>query len=184
MARADGISQQSASLRLQSCPAPRNFRPAGAVDWAHPDEHPPPFLLRPRRYRGRRALGIRYERKVHDYLNGACGGVERSYFPSEWFKFASGESVRWCQPDGLILHLREGIVTVVEVKYQHTPDAWFQLRELYEPVLRVAMPGWRFALLEVVKWYDPSTFFPERVVLCADPLQAPLGAVGVHIWNP
>ena len=93
--------------------------------------------------------------------------------------------MRWCQTDGLFAHPLEGLIVVVEIKYQHTPDAWFQLRELYEPVVRKAFgPAWTVALLEVVKWYDPSTFFPERHFMCADPLRPPTGGIGVHIWAP
>jgi hypothetical protein len=73
----------------------------------------------------------------------------------------------------------------VEIKYQHTADAWFQLRELYSPVVAQALgPAWRLALLEVVKWFDPAAFFPERIALCPDPLQPPVGRIGVHIWCP
>lgn len=73
----------------------------------------------------------------------------------------------------------------MEIKYQHTPDAWFQLKELYLPVIKVALgPAWQLGLMEVVKWYDPATFFPERIALCADPLRPPLGRIGVHIWCP
>lgn len=93
--------------------------------------------------------------------------------------------MRWCQTDGLLIQPQGGLITIVEIKYQHTPDAWFQLRELYEPVVRRAFgPAWEVALLEVVKWYDPSTFFPERHLMCADPLHPPIGSIGVHIWAP
>lgn len=107
------------------------------------------------------------------------------YIPSQWWRFSACGDVRWCQTDGLRLDLREGRAIIYEIKYQHTPDAWFQLRELYEPVVGAALgPAWSIQLVEVVKWYDPATFFPERTAMCADPLQAPVGRIGVHIWAP
>jgi hypothetical protein len=91
--------------------------------------------------------------------------------------------MRWCQPDALILQPRDGLLTIVEVKYQHTPDAWWQLRELYLPVVSLAFgPDWRIAMLEVVKWYDPHVSFPETPLLTPDPLRPPHGRIGVHIW--
>ena len=163
-------------------PVPRGFRPALVVDWAHPSDAPPAFLLRPRRYTGRRGQGVRYERKVHEYLAQLAGPA---YLPSQWFRFGVAGEARWCQTDGLILDARKGLATILEIKYQHTPDAWFQLRELYEPVVRFCLGNhWDLRLVEVVKWYDPTTFFPERIAMCADPLSPPSGRVGVHIWAP
>ena len=189
MGPADDTSRPLASR--SHFPLPKGFRPAAQVDWAHPTEDVPPFLSRNRRYTGRRAQGVRYERKAQDYLASLVGSADPAglrpavYLPSQWWRFSDCGSVRWCQTDGLFAQPREGLIIVVEIKYQHTPDAWFQLRELYEPVVRRAFgPAWTVALLEVVKWYDPSTFFPERHFLCADPLQPPTGGIGVHIWAP
>jgi hypothetical protein len=118
---------------------------------------------------------------VHEHLLSSS----EAYFPGQWFRFCADERVRWCQPDGLHLDPRRGILTILEVKYQHTPDAWFQLRELYAPVVSRAFgPEWDVALVEVVKWYDPATQFPEKVIMCPDPLSAPTGRIGVHIWSP
>lgn len=142
----------------------------------------PAFLTRPRRYTGRRAQGVKYEKRVHEHLAELAGD---SYFPSQWFRFSDCGCVRWCQPDALLLDPRRGVATILEVKYQHTPDAWFQLRELYAPVVGAALgPHWQLAMVEVVKWYDPATFFPERHVMCPDPLRPPVGYIGVHIWTP
>jgi hypothetical protein len=189
MERADDTSPQSA-LQLLHCPPPRNFRPAGRVEWALPDESPPAYLTRPRRYRGRRAQGVRYERRFHETFTLTCdspgpGQLHWGYFQSPWFRFSAGETVRWCQPDGIACCPGEGRLVILEVKYQHTPDAWFQLRELYEPVVRAAFgSAWTVGLVEVVKWYDPAVYFPERIVMCPDPLRPPEGAIGLHIWNP
>jgi hypothetical protein len=81
---------------------------------------------------------------------------------------------------------RRGVVTILEFKYQHTSDAWHQLTRLYLPVLSQLFPRklWRFALCEVVKWYDPATVFPCPVTLAKDPLLLRPGQFGVHIWSP
>lgn len=146
----------------------------------------PAYLTRPRRYTGRRAQGVRYERKAQEYLGGlAPPAVCAAYVPSQWWRFADAGAVRWCQTDGLFLLPARGLAIVVEVKYQHTPDAWFQLRELYAPVVGRALgPAWELALVEVVKWFDPSTFFPEKFVMCPDPLHQSPDHIGVHIWAP
>lgn len=106
--------------------------------------------------------------------------------PSPWFVFAQeGYSrPRWCQPDGLLLDLYAGRIVIVEIKYQHTPDAWWQVRQLYQPVVRSAFgPDWDIRACEVVKWYDPAIGFPEPVALAKDPALV-RDTFGVHIWKP
>lgn len=160
-------------------PAAAGFRPSGRVlsaDFAMPP------ALRKRRYTGRRLEGIRYEKKVHEYLAEFYGEM---YIPSPWIKFFAEGAYRWCQPDGIHLDFIRGVITIVEVKYQHTTDAWWQLRCLYEPVLRVIFPAslWKFEVCEVVKWYDPAVVFPEKTVL-AQEMAMPHSAFKVHIWRP
>ena len=158
---------------------PAEFKPAGRVLAAGFSY--PPFLRR-RRYTGRRAEGVRYEKKVQAYL---LSTYAEKYVDSPWLRFYSGGKWRWCQPDGLLIDLPAGTITIVEVKYQHTPDAWWQVRQLYQPVLQVLFPErlWTFHACEVVKWYDPAVLFPERVVLAQDVgMYHP--SFKVHIWHP
>jgi hypothetical protein len=96
----------------------------------------------------------------------------------------AGVGPRWCQTDGLLFDVDRGLITLVECKYQHTSDAWWQLKMLYLPVLRTIFPGWEFATVEVVKWYDPATKIPEPVFLLPDVGAAQPGKFNVHIWNP
>lgn len=145
---------------------------------------PPPFVNTQRRT-GKRAEGIRYEKKVH-LLNEERFG-ER-YVASPWFRFQElgGERVRWCQPDAILFNLEEGTITIVECKLQHTSDAWWQLKWLYLPVLSKAFPGtlWEFRLIEVVKWFDPATAFPEKVKMRADIEGVRKGDFAVNICKP
>ena len=163
---------------------PKRFRPAGVVEWVQHSPTPPP-VVRPKRSYGSRAAGIRYEARAHEFLSDRFG--ER-YIASPWFKF--GEvgvgKARWCQPDGLLFNFEQGQITVVECKLQHTSDAWWQLKWLYLPVLARAFPGthWKFALVEMTKWYDPATAFPEKVKLRADIRDCVPGEFGCHIWKP
>lgn len=105
-----------------------------------------------------------------------------AYLPSPWVRFVDVSGAHWCQPDG-ILSLGHGL-TIVEFKYQHTIDAWSQLRLLYEPVINVLHPGQPVRVLEIVKWYDCAIAFPEPVKLVKDVAAHLTGDFGVHIWKP
>ena len=166
-----------------TCPPPRGFRDPGRISWAIPSTSPP-FARRPRPT-GRRAQGIRYERRAHAYLTERFG---QRYVPSPWFSFSplgDGGGTRWCQPDGLLFDIQKGRVTVLEIKYQHTADAWWQLTRLYLPVLRAALGNeWELLRCEVVKWYDPATLFPEAPVMTHRIENLGATEFGVHIWKP
>lgn len=164
-------------------PPKPNFRPVQEVRWARFTSKPP-FVVRPQR-RGRKAQGIRYEHKVQGCLSER---FPEKYLPSPWIVFDDGdcERVRYCQPDGLIIDLERGRVTIVEIKLQHTPHAWWQLRWLYLPVVRALFAAdhlWQYEVVEVVRWYDPAISFPEPVALCADVDNVPAGKFGVHICS-
>lgn len=105
------------------------------------------------------------------------------YIPSPWIKYIDGSGRHWCQPDG-ILYLRSNRLIIVEFKYQHTADAWKQLRLLYEPVITFLHPGAAVSSLEIVKWYDCAVAFPEPVHLIADIAEHHGKGFGVHIWKP
>lgn len=92
--------------------------------------------------------------------------------------------MRWCQPDGLLIDPWEGKIILVEVKYQHTPDAWWQLRRLYGPVVEYLFPNYSIQAVEICKWFDPATLFPEQVAMLPDPCLAAEDRIGVHIWKP
>lgn len=100
-----------------------------------------------------------------------------------WLEFQDETGRRWCQPDAIVLSEGKGII--YEVKYQHCSEAWYQLWELYLPVLEVVFPHIRFACMEVVKWLDPHVAFPEEYRLTRDVFSVPdPSRTAVHIWNP
>lgn len=141
---------------------------------------PPTF--RRRRYTGRRLQGVRYERAAHEHLENLYGDW---YLASPWLRFLSDGRWRWCQPDALLFKPLEGKITIIECKYQHTSDAWWQVRHLYQPVLEHIFPAklWTYEACEVVKWYDPAVPFPERTVM-ANEVDMAHSAFKIHIWKP
>lgn len=163
---------------------PRRFRPAGGVSEARFSHSPPPFI-RPKKRRGSRRRGQLYEARVHEALGERFGDW---YLPNPWLQFWQADSLRdrWCQVDGLIFLPEILQVIIVEVKLHHTAQAWWQLERLYRPVLEtIFLPGaWKMSSLELVRFYDPMTPFPERPAMIPDVLMSEPGRFAVHIWNP
>lgn len=156
-------------------------QPVGGLRYARMQVEAPPFIVEEKR-RGKRAQGILYENRVHDEF------LERypGYIPSVWFHYADSESDgKWCQTDGLIIDPKEGRITIVEVKLQHCPQAYYQLFKTYLPVLRELFGStYELACLEVVKWFDCATLVPRTPSMCKDPLAARLDQFNVYIWRP
>lgn len=126
--------------------------------------------------------GQLYESKVQEYLQLSLGS---GYSPGPLVHFRDGSGGRSCIPDGLLVS--ESRVYIFEVKYSHMPEAWWQLRRLYEPVVRAYFPQHEVSVCEVCKTYDPSTPFPEPVVLLStleDVLKLPVDKFGVFRWRP
>lgn len=142
----------------------------------------PPFIAQGRRPTGRRWQGIKYERRVQEWLGQELGP---EYLASPWIRFRlKGEGrLQWCQPDGLHIDAQRGQITIVEVKYQHCADAWYQMNLLYAPVLATLFPApnWRLATCEVVKWFDCAVSTPVQPKLRDDPRKARPGEFAVFI---
>lgn len=134
------------------------------------------------RVSGARAAGIRYEKKVHDEM---LRRYRKFYINNVWFKYFDGDRARWCQPDGLMIDAGQGQIIIVEVKYQHTGDAWWQLHKLYLPVVRNFFgETWTYRCVEIVRWYEATVYFPGSK-LCERIHFAPaLPFTGVHICTP
>jgi hypothetical protein len=128
---------------------------------------------------------MRYESKVQKELELSYGD---SYVPGPWFRFKElgRDNPRWCQPDGLLFQPLYSTITIVEIKYQHTPTAWWQVKQLYLPVVAVAFPPdlWRYNFCEITKWHDPAVRFPEEYRMVPDPLALGVNQFGVHILKP
>lgn len=162
---------------------PSGFKPAGELLWAALCEKPPHFKRR-RKPSGRKMQGLKYEKRAHERFGQMYGDF---YLPSPWLWFRQrGKSqVRYAQPDALLFDFDLGRITIVEYKYQHVEMAWWQLHQLYRPLIRhIFGDMWTPHMIEVVKWYDPSTGFPGPVKLCKTLDEAPCDITGVHIWSP
>lgn len=148
-------------------------------------EGKPPFIKRGKAT-GRFAVGVRYEREVQEYLSLlALGRIDLEYLSGPWVEFWDKTGLRWCQPDAVVINRELKVGIIAEVKYQHCAEAWFQLNQLYLPVLEKVYPGIAFGLLEIVHWHDPLTKFPERYDFTPDPFSVrSRSRISVHIYNP
>lgn len=107
--------------------------------------------------------GLRYEGKVQERLAKLLGPT---YCASPSLHFVDDTGQRTCVPDGILFQQRQ--LVVFEIKNQHTPDAWWQLRQLYQPVL-LALPGIDYvSCIEVCRTLEPLTPFPEEIELIFD----------------
>lgn len=142
---------------------------------------PPAFASVVPRKRGARGQGLRYEAKARAILEHSFRGF---FVAQPWVEFTNGDSrPRLCQPDGLLFNFHRGTIVIVEMKLKHTSDAYFQLTQLYLPVVKKMFPkeGWKIALCEVVRWYDPSTVFPVVVRMRQHVEDCDPGCIGLHI---
>lgn len=125
--------------------------------------------------------GLRYEQRVQAEL----AATFKEFLASPTIFFTDDRGTNLCIPDGLFRFGRQ--VTVVEIKFQHMPEAWWQLRKKYEPVLRAHAEIQEVALLEICRTYDPQTPFPETVNLVDDIghflATAKDGEMGVYKWK-
>lgn len=148
-----------------------------------------PSFVHAHRAQGRKGMGLRYERKVHEAFHKKFSHL---YLPSLWFAYrrrSSPSVVNYAQPDGVLLDFHTGVCTIIEVKYNHTSDAFFQLSDKYLPLLDKWLHNrdkglWSFVLCEVVYWYDKGVEFPCRVSLRDCVTKVRPGEFGVHIWRP
>lgn len=162
-------------------PRPQGFKGSRGVTWAEFSRLGPFGTTHAVAHTEAQKIGLRYERKVHDEL---ARRYEASYGPSQWisFKVGRGFDVRWAQPDGLLLNYEAGLITIIEVKIRHTERAWWQLRELYEPLVAFLFPSWRVALCEVCRSFDPSVAWPEPFRFC-EPASARAGELAIFPWE-
>ena len=129
----------------------------------------------------RQKAGIKYEKRIQERLLDHYGPDK--FFPSQWFSFSCGDRVQYAQPDGLLL-LEERKLLVLEIKYSHTPGAYWQLLNCYLPVLKVFFRGnIELIPVEICKWYDPATVFPSAVRMVEGLESARSSSFNVHILN-
>ena len=145
----------------------------------------PPFIKK-RRRRGRKGVGLRYEAIVQRYF---CQEFGYEYIPGPWFRYTVRDRpkvVNYAQPDGLLIQPRRGAITIVEIKYNHCSDSYFQLVDKYLPLVSALFDKslWIFPLVTVVKWYDRDTSYPASIRLRESIESCGVSEIGVHICRP
>lgn len=123
--------------------------------------------------------GLRYEAKVQDYLVARF----RDYNPEPRISVLDDGVARQLRPDGLLIYPDR--VFIFEIKYQHMPEAWWQLEKLYKVALakKYHCP---ISLVEVCRSYDPAMPFPVPVTLIEDLeswVSKPRDEFGVLEWR-
>ncbi len=163
--------------RVVEAAPPLRFRPIfGDIRSAWPCESGPFANVKKIYGTAAQKNGKRYEKKVLEKLTDLFGS---SFFPGHWLRFHDASGLRYCQVDGL-LH-SERLTAIFEVKYSFTSDGWWQLRRLYEPVIRRAYKPSRLALVLICRNFDGGVPFPEpfRIV---PPVFDESGAFGAPDW--
>lgn len=157
-------------------PPPARFRPATNVKWAR--FGPRPHLASAPSSEAARA-GLRFEEKAQRWLVASL--VSTSYLPSPWIEFEDNSGRRICSPDGLLLNPQFSVV--VEIKIRHMPEAYHQLRKVYQPVVE-RLRDKPCCVVELVGSFDPAMPFPEKVRhLDGLNFEQPFSDIGVLIWN-
>lgn len=165
---------------LCQIPPKTNFLPAEGVQKAEWCTQPR-FIRSGKGAKGARAAGLRYERRAQLYLAAMAGS--REYLRGPWVAFKCHGDAQWryCQPDGVLVE--EKRIVIVEIKYHHTTDAWWQLWRLYRPVVQFLFKGREVLCVEVVKWADMVLPFPGAT-WAPDPFAPPAPPLtGVHLFN-
>lgn len=165
-----------------------HFRPLkGKVLTAEILNGDPKFIKSGRRRRGAKGLGLRYEAKCHEHIAKLFDG----YMAGPWFRYTTDDMptrINYAQPDGLIINVEKGLITICEMKYKHTPDAYFQLVDKYLPIVSLFFNNseklWRFATVEIVYWYDGTIAFPTSPRMRKDLAKVDVNELAVHICRP
>jgi hypothetical protein len=126
-------------------------------------------------------LGIKYQRQVEIMLRASLKSIE--FQPH--FRFSrKNRPMESCFPDAII---DEGTrVTIVEIKYRHTYDAYAQLTNLYLPIIKHVYDGAEIRRLEICKNYDTSVQLPEEkdaFFNLEEWMKKPKVNYGVLIWG-
>jgi hypothetical protein len=146
----------------------------------------PSFAQAHRRARGAKGQGLRYEARVQSHFGRTFGDF---YLPGPWFSYRTKfypNQWNYAQPDGLLFDFERGQLTILEMKYTHTSDAYFQLIDKYLPLMRAFLGTelWSFATCEVVWWYDKAIAFPCPIRLRKEISLVQPNEFAVHICRP
>lgn len=143
-----------------------------------------PSFLGAGRARGAKLSGLAYEKRAQQYLEERFNGL---YIRGPWiaYKLRHEKQVRFCQPDGIYFNFPQLYVGIIELKLKHTAEAYWQIKNLYEPLLRkIFSEHFTFRAIEMCKWFDGTDYFPCEPIMVNDLELFPKNGFGVHIWRP
>ncbi len=125
--------------------------------------------------------GLRYERHILARLKNI---FEATIYLSPRISFEDDNGPGTAVPDAII---RQSHTIVIEIKSQHMPEAWWQLRKKYEPLVRKLFPEDQILLLEICSQLDAAQPFPEHYTYVEDLVRwvdgAKDGELGVFQWK-
>lgn len=151
----------------ESLPLPpvRRFISSTKLEFADIATQVPPVSLRKTKSTVVQKKGNKYEAKVRTHIERAyANSSEYRYLFSPWFTYRlPGDTARHCQPDILLFSAKQ--IFICEVKLNHIRDAYYQLRNLYAPVVKAVFPGYEISLIEITRSFDPRILFPEEFEL-------------------
>jgi len=84
------------------------------------------------------------------------------------------------------LTTKDSGAVIFEIKLQHMPEAWWQLRKLYQPVVEEYYKPRAISVVEVCRSFDPAIPLPEDIELIDDIqgfIAAAAGNFGVLRWR-
>lgn len=133
--------------------------------------------------RGKQKAGLAYEKKFHSMMKLKHG---KNYHSNVWFHYQSHGTWHWCQPDGILVQPELERITIFECKLKHTDRSYYQLMDLYLPVVSAAFgSGFNYFLVEVCCTYDPAIPYPVKADLLRELLSQTIPRqIGVYQWKP
>lgn len=143
-----------------------------------------PAFAKAKRTKGPKRYGLIYQSKASEKL--------LETFPSgvtfgQWFQYRLKGAPRdfYCQVDAILVDRSVMKVTAIEMKLKHCADAFYQLFELYLPILEHYYgEGFTFAGVEMVSAFDRSLPMPQTPKLLKNISEAQPKDFSVHIWAP
>lgn len=164
---------------------PSDFHPSGHVLWAKFVDSGPAFSSDCATSYLQES-GRKHEKRALVHLEELARATTLEFRAGPWLRYcgAAPRSIpRYCRPDALIFNHSSQHCTIVEIKLSHCERAWWQLWKLYHPVLRAALPEFRFSCVELVRYVArPVTDYNFKLI--SDPLQQlPLRATGLYIFS-
>jgi len=142
-----------------------------------------PAFAKAKRTKGPKRAGLIYQTAASEHL--------LSLFPSnstfgQWFRYRLKDAPRdyYCQIDAHLVDYDKKKIVVIEIKLRHCVDAYYQLFELYLPILRKYYgEEFTYSCVELVSSFDKNAVMPQTPRLCKNIADSHPKDFSVHIWS-